>query len=193
MFRVHGESPACMQRFSPLGGLQHVKQAAETTIPAMDSAEDFEVFFRDVYPRLVRSLWLLTADVPEAEDLAQETMARMLERWPKVRSMTARGGYAYRTALNLNRKRLRHLAVRMRRLPLAVPSPVASSDLHAEVAAALRGLPRILRETVLLVDWLGMGSEEASQVLGIRPSSVRSRVHRAHEVLRRELGGSDRG
>jgi RNA polymerase sigma-70 factor (ECF subfamily) len=170
-----------------------MKQMVGTTIPTVDSADDFEVFFRDVYPRLVRSLWLLTTDIPEAEELAQETMVRILERWPKVRRMSARDGYAYRTAMNLNRKRLRHLAVRMRRLPLAVPSPVASSDLHAEVAAALKGLPRVLREAVLLVDWLGMGSEEASEVLGIRPSSVRSRVHRAHEVLRRELGGPDHG
>jgi RNA polymerase sigma-70 factor (ECF subfamily) len=170
-----------------------VEQTARNAISVIDPAEDFEPFFRDLYPRLVRSLWLLTTDLPEAEDLAQETMARMLESWPKVRGMTAPDAYAYRTAMNLNRNRLRHLAVRTRRLPPAAPSPVPSSDVRAEVAAALGGLSRVLREAVLLVDWLGMGSEEASRVLGIKPASVRSRIQRAREVLRRELGGPDHG
>jgi DNA-directed RNA polymerase specialized sigma24 family protein len=38
----------------------------------------FEGLFRQVYPRLSRAL-LLTGDPPEAEDLAQEAMARVFE------------------------------------------------------------------------------------------------------------------
>jgi DNA-directed RNA polymerase specialized sigma24 family protein len=41
---------------------------------------EFEEFFRAEYPGLVRSLYLLTADLGEAEELAQEAMARVFER-----------------------------------------------------------------------------------------------------------------
>ncbi len=182
-----------MQRLDGLWGFIRVNRFDENLVSVVDSAGDFDEFFRDIYPRLVRSLWLLTADALEAENLAQETMVRILERWSRVQSMSSRDGYAYRIAVNLNRKRLRHLAVEMKRRSLVVAAPVPSSDLHAEVAAALKALPRAFRETVLLVDWLGMDSEEASKLLRIKPSSVRSRVSRAHEALRRELGGSDYG
>src|SRR6478672_5092296 len=84
----------------------------ETTEPT----PEFEEFFRAEYPSLVRSLYLLTADLGEAEELAQEAMAKVFERWGRVRAMGSPGGYVYRTAVNLNRKRLRHLAVRARRL-----------------------------------------------------------------------------
>src|SRR5436309_15717753 len=81
-----------------------------------ESEIEFDDFFRGEYPRLVRSLYLLTADLPEAEELAQESMARAYERWGRVRRMDAPGGYVYRTAVNLNRKRVRHLAVRVKRI-----------------------------------------------------------------------------
>ena len=42
-----------------------------------------------------------------------------------------------------------------------------------------------------LSNWLGLGSEEAGHVLGIEPSSVRGRLHRAHATLRELLGGID--
>jgi len=83
----------------------------------------FEAFFQREYPGLVRALYLLTADLPEAEDLAQETMARVYEKWDRVGRMDSPGGYVYRVAVNLNRQRLRHLAVRARRLLATAVGP----------------------------------------------------------------------
>lgn len=110
----------------------------------MEPTPEFEEFFRAEYPNLVRSLYLLTADLGDAEELSQEAMAKMFERWERVRAMGSPGGYAYRTAVNLNRKRLRHLAVRARRLfamsrdPAGEPEP----ETRADLAAALRALQR---------------------------------------------------
>jgi len=52
-------------------------------------------------------MYLLTGDRREAEDLAQEALVRAFERWSRVRSMANPPGYVYRTAINLNRNRLR--------------------------------------------------------------------------------------
>ena len=45
---------------------------------------EFEEFFSAEYPGLVRGLWLLTADLAESEELAQEAMARAYERCDRI-------------------------------------------------------------------------------------------------------------
>jgi len=150
---------------------------------------EFEEFFSAEYPGLVRGLWLLTADLAESEELAQEAMARAYERWDRIGRMDSPGGYVYRTAVNLNRKRLRHLAVRARRLVTTLPrdDPVGHADVGSDVTEAIGSLSRGQREAFMLIEWFGMSSEEAASVLGITPASVRSRVHRARAVLRQRL------
>jgi DNA-directed RNA polymerase specialized sigma24 family protein len=44
----------------------------------------FDEFFEAEYTRLFQSLLVITRDSAEAEDLAQEAMARAVERWDVV-------------------------------------------------------------------------------------------------------------
>jgi DNA-directed RNA polymerase specialized sigma24 family protein len=53
---------------------------------------------------------------------------------------------------------------------------------------ALLALPAGQRQALVLTEWLGLNSAEAGRALGIRPSSVRARVHRAKAGFREELG-----
>lgn len=76
---------------------------------------EFGEFFRAEYPGLVRAFYVLTANQSEAEELAQEAMARAYERWERVGAMESLAGYLYRIGVNVNRHRLRHLGVRARR------------------------------------------------------------------------------
>jgi RNA polymerase sigma-70 factor (ECF subfamily) len=158
---------------------------------------DFEEFFQAEYRSLVRALYLLTADQGEAEELAQESMARAYERWERVGTMESPAGYVYRIGVNLNRQRLRHLSVRARRL-LAMTSSSDSQqplEIRREIAEAIDSLSRGQREAFMLVEWLGMSAVEAGRILRIAPVSVRSRVHRARTALRDRLSeeGESRG
>jgi RNA polymerase sigma-70 factor (ECF subfamily) len=162
------------------------------TLPdeARTVALDFESFFRAEYRSLCQALVLLVGDAFEAEEIAQETMTRVLERWDRVGAMDTPAGYAYRTALNLQRKRIRRLAVRAKRrfasVPVADIGP-AASDRH-DVRRALQALPVGLRAALILVDWLDMDTEEAGRILDLKPASVRVRLHRARTALRDALG-----
>jgi RNA polymerase sigma factor (sigma-70 family) len=101
-------------------------------------------------------------------------------------------GYVYRTALNLNHKRLRHLGVRARNRP--EPQPIdatATTDTSADVLRALAELPAAQREAVVLVEWLGLDATEAGRLLGIDAASVRGRLHRARQSLRERIGEID--
>lgn len=170
-----------------------IEPASVGTVSGVGEASAFADFFHAEHERLFQALYLLTGDRFEADDLAQEALLHAYERWDRVARMDSPAGYVYRTALNLNRSRLRALVVRARRVFAEVPG----EDLSAAVAAshdirrALVKLPRGQREALILVEWLGLGSDEAGRVLGIDAASVRGRLHRARATLRELLGGSD--
>jgi RNA polymerase sigma-70 factor, ECF subfamily len=162
------------------------------TLGDVAEAVGFEEFFQAEYPGLVRALYLVTGDQGEAEELAQATMARVYERWDRVRAMESPAGYVYRAAVNLHRKRLRHLAVRARRL-LVMTARAESAQpsvpgARLELADAIASLPVGQRQAFMLVEWLGLSSEEAARILRIAPASVRTRIHRARAALREWLG-----
>lgn len=161
-------------------------------VDAETEARDFRAFFEHERVRLVRATLLLTGNVAEAEDLAQEALARVLEHWDRVSEMESPEGYLYRTALNLNRKRLRRIAIAARRvLGVSDHDALAAAEDRVDVLRAVSSLPRPQREALILVVWLGYGTEEAAALLGIEPGSVRGRLHRARQALRRQFGGRD--
>ena len=150
-----------------------------------DVARSFERFFQDEYERLGRALYLVTGDRTEAEDVAQEAMVRVCERWDRVTNTDSPVGYLYRTALNLHRSRVRRAAVRLRRRPqTASADPFATAEDRDELGHLLGSLPDGQREALVLVAWHGMSDEEAGAILGIEPVSVRVRVSRAKATLR---------
>lgn len=160
------------------------------SVPAPAELPPFEEFFEAEYPHLCEALYLLTGDPFEAEEVAQEAMTRVLERWERIHSMDSPAGYVYRTAMNLNRNRIRRIAVRARRVFDAEPSQDHSSKVgeQQDVRRALAKISTREREALVLVDWLQMNADEASKVLGIKASSVRVRLHRGRANLREHLG-----
>jgi len=161
--------------------------------PEVGELSTFADFFLAEHERLFQALYLLTGDRYEADDLAQEALLRAYERWDRVVGMDSPAGYVYRTALNLHRSRLRSLVVRARRVFADVPAEDFSGSVSAshDIRLALARIPRGQREALILVEWLGLGSEEAGRVLGIDASSVRGRIHRGRASLRDQLGERD--
>ena len=164
-----------------------VEEAAPVTVLG------FEEFFQAEHVRLGRALFLLTGSAAEADELTQEAMVRVYERWDRVRQMDSPQGYLYRTALNLHRSRLRWVATRARHVLHATPSPDPAEVVQSRdsLERALASLPTGQREAVVLVEWLGMDQEEAATALRIKPGSVRSRLSRAKADLRRMLENED--
>jgi RNA polymerase sigma-70 factor (ECF subfamily) len=153
----------------------------------------FEEFFQAEHVRLARALFLLTGSAAEADELTQEAMVRVYERWDRVRQMDSPQGYLFRTAMNLHRSRLRRLATRARHIFTVTPSPDPAEMVESRdsLSRALASLPTGQREALVLVEWLGMDQEEAATALGIKPGSVRARLSRAKADLRRMLEDED--
>lgn len=162
-----------------------------TQDPSAVGVRDFDAFFDKEYTPLLRLMFVMTGNLMEAEKMAQEAMTRALERWDRVSTMSSPAGYVYRTAVNLNRSRLRRLARPLRWSRESARSSDAEPEVIGSLVAALTALPRGQREAVLLVEWLGLDAREAGRILGISPSSVRSRVHRAKASLAGGTGDAD--
>jgi len=62
---------------------------------------EFERFVADSADRLLRTGYLMSSDLPEAEDLVQETLLRVARRWHRVRSMEHPAAYARQVLINL--------------------------------------------------------------------------------------------
>lgn len=107
--------------------------------------------------------------------------------------MNSPEGYLFRTALNLNRKRLRRVAVRTRHAAGSVSGrdEIEVAEERLDVLRAVAALPRGQREALVLVEWLDLDPGEAAGLLGVAPASVRGRLHRARKTLRDRFGGTD--
>jgi RNA polymerase sigma-70 factor (ECF subfamily) len=153
----------------------------------------FEAFFEQHFASVARALVLIVGNETEAEELTEEAFVRAWDRWERVRTMASPVGYVYRTAVNLNRNRLRRLAgeLRRHRPPEPVPDPADTAEDRDRIRTALIALPLGQREALVLVGWFGLGSEEAAAALGIKPASLRARVHRARAELRKTLEAID--
>jgi RNA polymerase sigma-70 factor (sigma-E family) len=168
-------------------------ERAPVTHPS-EGQREFADFFEEEYRRLAKAIYLLTGDPHEADDLAQESLVRVYERWPRVGAMESPVGYLYRTALNLHRSRLRRVARQARRSLAGVPpvgDPLAAVEERDEIGRLLAALPRGQREVLVLVEWLRLEVDDVARVLGITPSAVRMRLSRARSFLREHAGDSD--
>jgi RNA polymerase sigma-70 factor (ECF subfamily) len=149
-----------------------------------EAPQDFEDYFVATYEPVLRALFLVTGSIHEAEDVTQEAFVKIYERWDDVRQRPNPAGYAYRTALNVYRSRLRRLRVAARRLVQpVVPDPLEATEDRDELRRALEKIPRGQRGALVLVEWLGMRDEEAAEVLAVAPVTVRVRISRARRAL----------
>ena len=64
---------------------------------------------------------------------------------------------------------------------------VANRLLGEQIMAAIEELPESFRETILLVNVDGLGYDEAAEVLGVPPGTVRSRMKRGRTLLQKAL------
>ena len=72
----------------------------------------------------------------------------------------------------------------------AIDARLDAAALGGQLRTALRELPAVERELLLLVAWENLSPTEAAQVLGIPAGTARSRLHRARQRMDERLSGS---
>lgn len=151
----------------------------------------------DHVDRLYRAAWALSGSREDAEDLVQETYARVLAR-PRLLRNEDDLGYLLRALRNtfLNQKRSQNRRVRPAPLPdqlELVPDPQARQPETAleaaELFAAVAALPDDFRDVLVAVDIAGLSYKETAKALRIREGTVMSRLYRARQQVVHKVGG----
>lgn len=152
---------------------------------------DFLEFFAAEFWPLRRVGFLLTGSWDQAEELAQEAMARTYAVWPRVRRYQRPAAYARKVLVNRHRSVLRRAVVEARHLVTSPPQDRHEPDFGGDdlvLWQALQQLSSRQRAGVVLRYYLDLPEAEVARLLGVPLGTVKSLVHRGLARLRDQLG-----
>ncbi|HEX6940427.1 MAG TPA: sigma-70 family RNA polymerase sigma factor [Longimicrobiales bacterium] len=145
---------------------------------------DFEQLFRRLYPSLFRYLHRLTGDPDAADDIAQESFARLLRQpLPDGEAKP----WLFTVATNLVRDAARKTARRERILASVRPTspapitPDVSAERSERIAFVREALAQLSERdrTLLLMRGEGFTYEEMARAVGVSPASIGTLLARA--------------
>lgn len=144
---------------------------------------------------LVSLAYRFTRDRGRAEDLAQEAFLRAYRTLGSFREGSAFSTWLFALALNLFRSELRRIPPRavsiedvaeLRDSRSDTPD-LERSDRERAVRAAVQALPARYREAILVYYFHRLDVVVAAKTLRIPEGTVKARLHRGRELLRRKL------
>lgn len=169
----------------------------------------FEVIMRRYNQRLYRVSRVVLRDDSEAEDVMQDAYVRAYQHLDQFEGRAAFSTWLTRIALHeaLARKRRRKPIQEldamqemkgdsMPILKSSKPDPeaeTAQAQVRQLLEGAIQSLPEPYRVIVVLREVEEMDVAETAETLGVSESVVKTRLHRAHAMLRRELHSRARG
>jgi RNA polymerase sigma-70 factor (ECF subfamily) len=134
----------------------------------------------------------LLADRHAMDDALQEAYLNAFTGLPGFRSGSDFGRWLYRVTYNacideIRRRKGRPVPGELADEASSAAGPYQAVSTAEVVRQALSELPPAQRITVVLVDGEGFDHDAVSDILGVAPGTVASRLHRARTSLRRAL------
>ncbi|MGA2208116.1 MAG: SigE family RNA polymerase sigma factor [Acidimicrobiales bacterium] len=169
-------------------GLPGPKEEA-TANAELDGASppaSFEAFYLASYDSLVRLAYVLTSSREVAEDLVQDSFVRLHHRFADVDTPDR---YIRRCVVNASRSYFRRSGRERDKRPLlyVVPGDGDAPGASGELNDVLLTLPYRQRAAVVLRFYSDLSENEIAEILGCRPGTVGSLIHRGLERMRKAL------
>jgi len=156
--------------------------------------------------KVFRFLCRMLGNEDDANDLSQETFARVFRSCKSFRTDEKFSTWLFTIAANLARNqyrwRSRHPTISLdaenagteqslgSTLPANSPAPneeALAGERAEAVRMAVKNLPEDLRGAIVLCEWEGRSVAEAATILETTPKAVESRLYRARRILRERL------
>lgn len=147
----------------------------------VDPVDERVALFERERAGLVRLAHAITGSNQVAEDLVHDAYLR----WAKRDDLTNPGGYLRTTVVNLARDVIRRGEV-ARRIRAERPIPLGEPELD-ETWAIVRSLPERYRTALALRFYEDLSERQIAQLMGVRPGTVKSLIHRGLAKVRKEL------
>jgi RNA polymerase sigma-70 factor, ECF subfamily len=146
----------------------------------------------------------------DAEEVTQDVLLKVFRKIEAFRGDAALSSWIYRITFNTAMSRLRTgraaraagqhqrhepAGEEMAGTPAQDPADwstladdhVMRREMREQLITALTHLPEVYRTPVVLRDIQGLSTEEASQILHVKPQTLKSRLHRGRLILRQTL------
>jgi RNA polymerase sigma-70 factor (ECF subfamily) len=195
----HAQAPQSAHQIAPAG-------TADAELVERARAHD-EVAVRIIMQSNNRRLYRLARGIlrndGEAEDVVQETYVRAFTHLESFRGDSSLATWLARIAMNEALGRLRRqrpnvewttlpagvLEAQVIRFPLSATSDdpeksMAQREIQHVVEHAIDELPEAFRLVFITRVIEGMNVEETADILGLKPETVKTRLHRARNMLR---------
>jgi RNA polymerase sigma-70 factor (ECF subfamily) len=156
-------------------------------------ASGWEEVYAAHYRRLVALLTVVAGGRTEAEEAVQEAFVRALGLTGRRAVVDDPEAWLYRVAVNHVRSRWRRLVTARRHAPTLArdefgPSDNGEADDRLLLVAALRRLPAAQREVLALHYMRDLSIDEIAARIEAPSGTVKARLSRGRDALRRELG-----
>lgn len=171
----------------------------------------FNQLVTDHWDRIFSRAFSLLRNREDAEEVAQDTFLRAQRALPGFEGGAAFGAWLYRIATNLSHNKYWYWRARGKAVSFSLDAPVgdeqdgswhdlipdeaigpgrevANNEFVARVGAGLEKLKPHYREILILRIVRGMNYEEIAQELELSIGTVKSRISRARDALRAEIG-----
>lgn len=155
---------------------------------------DFDTIYRQAYPLVVRTVYLVVFDRDVAQEITHEAFLRLWQHRDRLDDAANQRAWLMRVAVNLaiDHRRNWLSALKHRLLPVPAPDPGALAiqrlDIEAMRSAILRLRPRD-RAILALRYEQGLSFPEIGRLLDRPEATVKTRLHRALAQLHRQIAG----
>jgi RNA polymerase sigma-70 factor (ECF subfamily) len=142
----------------------------------------------------------------DAEEVTQDVLMKVFRKIEAFRGDAALSSWIYRITFNTAMSRLRtgragraaeqqrpdqgdagNLSSEPADWSTLADDHVLRREMREQLISALTTLPEVYRTPVVLRDIQGLSTEEASEILHVKPQTLKSRLHRGRLILREAL------
>jgi len=147
---------------------------------------------------VLRTAFMYLKDRQRAEDAFQEVFIRVFRKYGEFKGESSEKTWIIKITINLCKDILRSswlkrvvITDRMgtRKSASDIEERFIRKDENKRIFNEVLSLPPVFREDIILYYYHGYDTPEISSILGAKEGTVRSRLHRARELLKSKLEG----
>lgn len=147
---------------------------------------------------VMRTSYMYLKDKQKAEDAFQEVFIKVLKKYETFEGKSNEKTWIIKITINVCKDMLRSSwlkrvlltdKISLQSKDTDIESKVIKNDENQLLFYEVLSLPTVFKDVIILYYYQGYGTAEISGILNIAEGTVRSRLHRARELLKRKIGG----
>ena len=151
----------------------------------------YSQIFEDIYKRqsamVYRVCFSYMRNRADTEDVVTDVFSKLLKTGIVFKDFEHEKAWLLRTAINKCKDYLKHWWRRCADIDDYETLEIASSFQESELMETILALPERYKDVIYLYYYEGYSTSEVAQILGKPPSTIRSHMQEAREILREVL------